>query len=645
MTVMDLQADTVRPVAGSQGEAGLVGLFSRLGIKAKVQLVTWVPLAAILLVAALYQYAGKSRDVADSFATQAQLQTTALETKLADLRASGDQRIDLTQRAGQRLLETLSVASQREAALITDHQRASVDLILQLAAPALAGPLWDLDDTGVETILASIGQFPAIHGARVAEMDGAAFAEWGKPGQGEAFSAPLQRDGKQIGTLHLWVGNEALKAAAEAARQRTEQAQQAGAQDIAALKGAVEQSIERARAQATEAGRQQQAELADQLALAQRHALIESAAVVVFSLLAVGLALFFALDIVVKPLRAMTTVMLDLAHGADVAVPYQSRTDAIGRQAKALQIFKQAIADNRRLQESQVQEDHRRSQERRETRQRLAAQFEAAVGSQIHALIDEVQSVQQRAGVLRNMAGDGARSSQIVESASTEAGQNISAMAAASEQLNATAREISRQAAGSKDSGENAVAHARKAVPVVGSLQEAVQRIGDVSGLISDIAEQTNLLALNATIEAARAGDFGKGFAVVAGEVKNLAGQTAKATSEITAQVNDVTALTQAVAEAMQGILKAIEASFTFTDSISQALNEQNDAIAEIATQVHSTATATSAVVTRIGEVSRAAEVTGQEAEAVESACGLLHSTAQTVLGQTQDFVATLRAA
>jgi hypothetical protein len=43
--------------------------------------------------------------------------------------------------------------------------------------------------------------------------------------------------------------------------------------------------------------------------------------------------------------------------------------------------------------------------------------------------------------------------------------------------------------------------------------------------------------ALNATIEAARAGDAGRGFAVVAQEVKQLASQTAKATSEIGGQI------------------------------------------------------------------------------------------------------------
>src|SRR5205085_9325072 len=141
-----------------------------------------------------------------------------------------------------------------------------------------------------------------------------------------------------------------------------------------------------------------------------------------------------------------------------------------------------------------------------------------------------LSSIAQSAGAQSNeaatTAGETSSNVQTVAQAASVLGDCVQAIQSQVHDASATVQRASGMAVAANDT--------------IGALARAAQQIDEVVGFIRTIAGQTNLLALNATIEAARAGAAGRGFAVVASEVKALATQTAKATEEISSQINEV---------------------------------------------------------------------------------------------------------
>ncbi len=179
------------------------------------------------------------------------------------------------------------------------------------------------------------------------------------------------------------------------------------------------------------------------------------------------------------------------------------------------------------------------------------AQFEGAIGKIVSALASASANIGQTSGRLNEGATTTRERAAMVSAASEQTTNNMQTVAAAATELSVSAQEVGRDVNRSADITAQAVKKASEASEMVRSLSAAAERIGAVIELITSVAEQTNLLALNATIEAARAGEAGKGFAVVAHEVKSLAGQTAKATKEISDHIAEIQAATRNAVESI----------------------------------------------------------------------------------------------
>jgi len=207
-----------------------------------------------------------------------------------------------------------------------------------------------------------------------------------------------------------------------------------------------------------------------------------------------------------------------------------------------------------------------------------------------------------------------------VASAATQMNSNVASVASASEEMSATVREISGNASNSAKTARQAKELATSANATVQTLNTSAVAIGKVTKVISTIAQQTNLLALNATIEAARAGEAGKGFAVVANEVKELAKETARATEEITQQIEAIQLDTGKSVSVIGEVVKVIGQIDGFASSIAASVEEQAATVRDIARNAGEVAAAVRNVVDNISGVAEAAKEAEKNAALTQKA-------------------------
>ena len=327
-------------------------------------------------------------------------------------------------------------------------------------------------------------------------------------------------------------------------------------------------------------------------------------------LAAIVVVYFVAQKIAIRPIRACGNFAAQIAaKDLTVADMKVESTDEVGEAITSLNTMKNSL--------------HTVIQQISETSQHVAAASEelSATSQQISATAEETSA-----------------QANVVSQASQQVNHNLQSVSTGAEEMTSTIQSISSNTHEAATVASRAAQTAQAANTTIGKLGESSAEIGEVIKVITSIAQQTKLLALNATIEAARAGEAGKGFAVVANEVKELAGQTAQATEDISHKITTIQTDTHGAVEAIGTITSVINQVNEISGTIATAVEEQSATTNEMTRNVGDAAKGSGEITSNIAGVAEAAQGASNSAQESQKAADDLAQMAAQLRSLVEQF-------
>jgi len=258
----------------------------------------------------------------------------------------------------------------------------------------------------------------------------------------------------------------------------------------------------------------------------------------------------------------------------------------------------------------------------------------AAMQRMRESLATVVGSVRGGADAVATASTQIAHGNQDLSSRTEQQASALEQTAASMEELGGTVRQTHEHAQAADQLARGASAVAQQGGEAVGQvvstmrgIQQASDRISEITGTIDGIAFQTNILALNAAVEAARAGEQGRGFAVVAGEVRSLAQRAGEAAREIKSliaanveRVQEGTDQVDRAGRTMQEIVDSIRRVTDLISEIAGAAAEQSAGVSQVGQAVSQMDRATQQNAALVEESAAAAEsLKAQAAQLVQA--------------------------